>query len=199
MGTDAGDYNEKPAHPVSLAPFYIDLTEVTVGAFRQFRPDYRPPFAGTAMPAVNVSWETAWDYCRFAGKRLPTEAEWERACRGMQGRLYSYGKTYDPDRARTGQKMDAGPLAVRALPPGQGGIYGMAGNVWEWCADWYGRDYYRESPKENPRGPGRGVQRVFRGGAWYSNARYSRCTHRPGDVKKVRDVSFGFRCVRDLH
>ncbi len=198
MGSESGEYNEKPVHRVVLAPFYIDRTEVTVAAFRTFLPRYVSPFPSDEMPAVGVSWEEATDYCASLGKRLPSEAEWERACRGARGIRYSTGDMHDSERARTGLEMGDGPARVKAFSPGNGGLYGMTGNVWEWCADWYGRDYYRKSPEHDPRGPVAGTQRVLRGGAWYSNARYSRCTHRPGNIKKTRNPSFGFRCVKDM-
>ncbi len=197
MGWSDGPYNERPAHPVSLRPFYVDQTEVTVSSYLGFRPAYRSPYSGENMPATGISWEEARDYCTFQGKRLPTEAEWERACRGTKGRSYSYGDQYSEKLGRTGLGIDEGPASVTAFPAGNGRLFGMTGNVWEWCSDWYDRDYYGISPAEDPRGPDQGSQRVIRGGAWYSNAQFSRCTHRPGNIRKSRDPSFGFRCVRD--
>ncbi|MCZ6632636.1 MAG: SUMF1/EgtB/PvdO family nonheme iron enzyme [bacterium] len=198
MGDDGGAYNEKPVHRVTLSPFYMDRTEVTVEAFRKFRRAYAPPFSGDTMPAVEVTWEDAQAYCRWAGKRLPTEAEWERACRGTQGSPYSFGNRFDPQRARIGFAMEAGPGKVGAFKPGNGGLYDMTGNVWEWCADWYGRDTYRSGRGENPGGPKTGSHRVLRGGAWYSKPQYAKCTHRPGNIQKTKDVSFGFRCVKEV-
>lgn len=198
MGWDDGAYSEKPEHTVMLAPYYIDRTEVTVADFRGFQPDYTPAFVGDHMPATNVSWQEAHDYCASVGKRLPTEAEWERACRGSRGAVYGYGMTYDVERARTGLALSAGPLPVDALPTGAGGLVGMTGNVWEWCADWYDRDVYRKRATDAAYVVRDGHQRVLRGGAWYSNAQASQCTHRPGNVNKVRDPSFGFRCARDV-
>lgn len=196
MGWDGGAYNEKPEHKVTLAPFYIDRTEVSVLAFRAFNADYRPAFLGDDLPATNVTWQEAKAYCESVGKRLPTEAEWERACRGVQGDAYEYGMTYDATKARTGRALDAGPVGVHSL--GTGGLVGMTGNVWEWCSDWYDRDTYQKQSNGNFESPQKGGQRVLRGGAWYSNAQAARCTHRPGNVKKMRDPSFGFRCARDL-
>ena len=193
-----GAYNEKPEHKVRLNPYYMDRTEVTVSAFRGYRPDYRPAFAGDSLPATDISWEEAYAYCESMGKRLPTEAEWERACRGAQGYAFAYGMAYDVNKARTGLALDVGPVAVNGLTPGASGLLGMTGNVWEWCADWYGRDTYQQRLKGHFDGPPQGDQHVLRGGAWYSNAQAARCTHRPGNVKKTRDPSFGFRCARDL-
>ncbi len=198
MGWGGGAYNEKPAHRVRLNPFYIDQTEVTTHAFQKFRPRSRPPFSGGEKPATNVSWQEAYDYCLSIDKRLPTEAEWERACRGTEGSAYSYGQDYDVERGRSGQKLKDGPVVVNAFAPGNENVFAMTGNVWEWCADWYGRDYYQHGPTANPHGPQKGTQRVLRGGAWYSNAQAARCTHRPGNVMKSRAPSFGFRCARNV-
>jgi hypothetical protein len=198
MGWDGGAYNEKPAHRVRLRPFYMDRTEVTTQAFRKFRPKYRPSFSGGEKPATNVSWQEAHDYCQFVGKRLPSEAEWERVCRGAEGSAYSYGQTYNVERGRTGQGLNDGPVAVNSFAPGNENVFAMTGNVWEWCADWYGRDYYQQSPIGNPRGPKKGTQRVVRGGAWYNNVQAARCTHRAGNVRKSRAPSFGFRCARNV-
>ena len=198
MGSDDGPDNERPQHEVVLDPFYIDRTEVTVDAYRRFDPAYDPSLSGDRLPATNVTWDEANRYCASLGKRLPTEAEWERACRGPKGRLYAYGDAYDASLAWTGKRMTEGPVEATTRQIETAGIYGLTGNVWEWCADWYDRDYYQESSAKDPKGPRFGVQRVFRGGAWYSNERYSKCTHRPGDVRKHRDPSIGFRCVKDL-
>ncbi|MBT5831334.1 MAG: SUMF1/EgtB/PvdO family nonheme iron enzyme, partial [Candidatus Latescibacteria bacterium] len=156
---------------------------------------YRPAFLGDDLPATNISWQEAQAYCQSVGKRLPTEAEWERACRGGQGYAYEYGMPYDDQMARTGMGLDLGPVEVHTL--GDRGVVGLTGNVWEWCADWYDRDIYRKRLKGSFESPEKGDQHVLRGGAWYSNAQAARCTHRPGNVKKMRDPSFGFRCARD--
>lgn len=194
MGWNEGAYNEKPEHEVTLAPYYMDRTEVTVSAFRSFLPHYKPAFAGDDLPATNISWQAAHDYCVSIGKRLPTETEWERACRGAQRYIYGYGQVYDVNKARTGLDLDAGPVSVH--DGGGNGLVGMTGNVWEWCDDWYDRDTYQK--RLDGDRPSQGNQRVLRGGAWYSNENAARCTHRPGNVKKMRDPSFGFRCARDL-
>ena len=198
MGSDRGADNERPPHDVVLRSYYVDRTEVTVARFQDFDPTFRPLFGHLSVPVTGVLWEEAKSFCESVGKRLPTEAEWERACRGPRGRDYSYGEAYDPVRGRTGMSMGDGPTEVGSFEPGSGGISDLTGNVWEWCLDWYDRDYYEQSPENHPTGPGNGTQHVFRGGAWYSNKRYSRCSHRPGEVEKNRDPSIGFRCVKDL-
>jgi sulfatase modifying factor 1 len=198
MGTADGDYNERPAHKVELDPFYLDREEVSVGAFRLFQPTYQPVFPGDQNPATDISWDEAVSYCNWMRKRLPTEAEWERACRGVRGDTYSYGRSYDLGKGRTGLNLKDGPSRVGSYQAGNGGLFDMTGNVWEWCSDWYDRDHYSNSATRNPRGPAGGVQHVLRGGAWFSNAHYARCSHRPGNIGKERDSSFGFRCARDL-
>lgn len=161
-----------------LAPYYVDRTEVTVADFKAFRPDFVPAFLGDDLPATRIAREDAQAYCHALGKRLPTEAEWERACRGVQGYVYNYGHTYDDGRGQTGKTKEAGPVSVRALPPGSGGLYGMTGNVWEWCAD--------------------GASPVLRGGAWYSTDVTARCVDRFVLDAHLPDSSFGFRCVKPL-
>lgn len=199
MGTDSGAYNERPAHTVFLDPFYIDRTEVTVAAFRAYDPEYEPAFEGNTLPATDISWAEANAFCLSSGKRLPTETEWERACRGPGGNDYAYGVDFDTTLGRSGGKLDDGPVEVGTYPAGHAGVVDMTGNVWEWCADWYDRDTYRVSPSRNPHGPDSGEQHVFRGGAWYGNEAFSKCTHRPGNIRSQRDPSFGFRCAQGLH
>lgn len=199
MGSNTGAFSERPAHTVLLDPYYLDRTEVTVAAYRAYDADYVPAFPGDNVPATDIAWAEADAYCRAQGKRLPTEAEWERGCRGASGETYAYGNTFDPRLGRSGVSLSEGPVEVGSYPPGNAGALDMTGNVWEWCSDWYGRDYYRTSPERNPKGPQDGERHVLRGGAWYGNASFSACTHRPGNIRSLRDPSFGFRCARDLN
>jgi len=199
MGADDGAYSERPRHQVRLSPYYIDRTEVTVGAYRTAVSSYDPPFSGANMPATNVSWTEAKSYCESQGKQLPTEAQWERACRGVRGSDYAYGDDFDPGKGRSGQSLSAGPVAVASYAEENADAFDMTGNVWEWCADWYDRDYYRNSPENDPQGPLTGERRVLRGGAWYGSVAFSKCTHRPGNIRSHRDPSFGFRCAQELN
>ena len=118
-------------------------------------------------PIVNVSWEDAADYAKWAGGNLPTEAQWEKAARGTDGREYPWGNNWDTTKC---VNSGSSTQSVGSLPAGVS-IYGcmdMAGNVWEWCVDWYDVNYYKSAPSRNPSGPSTGDYRVLRGGGWYN-------------------------------
>jgi formylglycine-generating enzyme required for sulfatase activity len=207
MGSDEGSSDEQPVHTVYLDAFYIDRTEVTN---TQYQECVEAEACGTPSstifyddadyaqhPVVYVSWNDADAYCRWAGKRLPTEAEWEKAARGTDGRTYPWGEGIDCDRAQY-DECDFGTVPVGSKPKGTS-LYGaldMAGNVWEWVADWYDFGYYIRSPDRNPPGPDPGGYRVLRGGSWRDLQWYARCACRgPSIRRKNNDV--GFRCARD--
>ena len=195
--------DEKPRHAVNITnAFWMTRTEVSVAAYRKFTvakkrpmPPSHPPnpaWSDGAQPVVNVTWQDAQDYCGWAGGRLPTEAEWEYTSRAGDTRA-------SPEKldARAWHGANSGgvlhPAGSKA--PNAWGLCDMQGNVWEWCADWFGPKYYRESPREKPQGPASGSGRVIRGGAWNSDARYLRYSERTmSDPSKAASV-VGFRCV----
>ncbi len=213
MGSDRGQDDEQPVHRVSVKAFYLDALEVTVSRYAEFlmsqKPD--PPFKWNEAtdgphenkPVVGVNWYDARDYCRWVGRRLPTEAEWELAARGTDGRMYPWGSTHPTKgHANAGQTKwrgydtltNVGQFELGKTP---NGVYDLAGNLWEWVADWYDAAYYQFSPRENPSGPSAGPLRVLRGGAWNNDSKAIRSANRAGYAPDARRNDVGFRCAKD--
>ena len=220
MGNNQGAPDQRPAHSVNLNGFWIDRTEVTndmygacvranaCAAPQQLRSISRRNYFGSTsfanFPVLFVSWTQAQAYCAWAGRRLPTEAEWEKAARGTDGRLYPWGNQA-PDQQRLnfgasslGDTVAVGQYSANASPYG---ALDMAGNAWEWVADWYDAGYYAVSPPDNPTGPAKtgcpqGDCKVLRGGAWDSSAQEvtvaARLFYGPNDLRDA----FTIRCAQ---
>jgi len=171
----------------------------TKGIAKDFRPG---PGKKEDRPIVNVTWDEATAFCEFSGGRLPTEAEWEFAARGgQQDRIYPNGSSISRDDANYGSVggNDLWHYAAPAgsFPPNGYGLHDMAGNVWEWCADWLDENYYSQSPDTDPQGPGSGVARAARGGSWGFGPKYMRTSIRVRAAPEDRSEDMGFRCVID--
>lgn len=213
MGSDKGDDDEQPIHRVFIDSFYIDKFEVTNGRFAKFVEaiQIEPPwgFKDKETPVVHidqpvrwVNWMDAMGYCLWAGKRLPTEAEWEKAARGTDGRMYPWGnETPTPAHAVFGLKEGADTVsAIGNRDKGKSpyGVHDMAGNLYEWTIDWYDEQFYSKNPAINPRGPAEGAAKVQRGGS-YTNAPYRlRSTFRTKGDPTEHDPNVGFRCAQDV-
>ena len=201
--------DDRPVRKITVDPFYLDATEVTVEQYSAFckAAGHKPPFywtggsppAGTEkFPIVNVTWDDARAYAKWAGKRLPTEAEWERAARGLaEGATYPWGDRA-PTRKDARYGMVDGPGPVAQFPSNAFGLFDMAGNVWEWCSDWYAKDYYADAPAQNPKGPDTGLYRVIRGGSWADVPKYLTCAYRSWARQAERSPNIGFRCAKDF-
>ncbi len=212
MGSSMGDADEQPMHKVYVDAFFIDLHQLSVAQYARFLEDthHDAPPDWSLMnrpqhqnrPVANVDWADADAYCKWAGKRLPAEAEWEKAARGTDGRIYPWGNEPPTQlHATSGKDVWSSHTVVTAVGMLEGGkspygIYDMAGNVWEWINDWYDQDYYKSSPRQNPTGPSTGWTKVVRGGSWGSNADGLRSAERETHVPSFRGFGTGFRCAK---
>lgn len=214
MGSDNGDPDEAPQHPVFVSNFYIDQHEVTNASYtrflkaagypKSFVPVFDDDPAKLMNPeqiAVGMSWDGAAAYCLWAGKRLPTEAEWEKAARGETARTWPWGNEFGVRNANIKGEQDG--YQYTALPgqfeSGRSpyGIYDMAGNGAEWVADWYDEKAYAAAPIQNPTGPKTGKHRVVRGGSWAETAVNVRTAKRFAARQGRADSIIGFRCAKD--
>jgi formylglycine-generating enzyme required for sulfatase activity len=242
MGSSTGENSDAaPAHRVCVNGFYIDRFEVTNAQFEQFvdaagyvteaertatssdSPTWRHPFGAESdaqqipeHPVICVSWNDAQAYARWANKRLPSEAEWEKAARGKDGRLFPWGNTSPGSGANvnvadTSASFKWGANSfndgyrttapVGSFPAGESayGVEDMAGNVWEWCSDWWDSAYYKKAPADNPVGPEIGEHKVIRGGSWFYHLDGAQATHRMYFRPDGNSTAIGFRCALDVN
>ena len=225
MGSDDNLPNEAPAHKIYLDAYYIAKTEVTNAEYYPFwlesggtDSEYTPISYGGEFgtwpeiaktkpdhPVIGISWDAAVAYAAWRGMRLPTEAEWEKAARGTNAKRWPWGNTFTQRikgttvHANVWQQSGAQLQPVGNYPTGVSpyGAHDMAGNVWEWVADWYSETFYYRSPDRNPKGPAVGSHRIVKGGSWLNPETFARCATRFGQHSAIGTSFIGFRLAKD--
>lgn len=219
MGDSFGEgrANELPVHDVCIPAFFMDVNEVTNAEYAACVEDgvCTPPSSTSSatrlsyygekayddFPVIYVSWFQANEYCYWAGKRLPTEAEWEYAARGgLNGKRYPWGdilNSTDANYNNSGDPWDNDTSKAGYYPANGYGLYDMAGNVSEWVNDWFLDTYYNVSPTNDPSGPATGSTRSLRGGNWIESLDFLRVSFRDDDILTLQHNDLGFRCARD--
>ena len=218
-----GGVDERPNHEVFVNDLYMDIYEVTNGRYLQFvtetghRVPQHPtdairglwkgnmmPESVTDLPVINVDWFDAKAYCEWAGKRLPTEAEWEKAAKGDNDWRFAWGDVEPTNEHANFNQLawrgEATLVQVGMYEKGKSpyGIYDVAGNVWEWVSDWYQVDYYSHSPTHNPQGPETGKYKAVRSSGWQGETPQMRVFTRIKSLPTDRNDSTGFRCAQDI-
>ena len=201
-------YDEKPQHKVTLDEYLIGKYDVTNEQFAVFamatKRDWMMPAGKENYPVVSISWIDAVAFCKWASQvtgrnvQLPTEAQWEKAARGTDGRIYPWGNSWDAGKANTHENGPGDTTPVGKYSPAGDSPYGaadMTGNVWQWAADWYDEKCYANSPTSNPQNPASGTYRALRGGSWVSDRQFARCSYRSGERPRTRNFGLGFRVV----
>lgn len=209
-GESGSEPDELPQHIVYLDGYWISLTPVTnamyndcvqtgvcsYGASHKTNPRYLDPRYAN-HPVVYVTWKSAYAYCQWAGGRLPTEAEWEKAARGPDGQVYPWGNTRPNMQTTNAKNMvgDTTQVGMFTNDKSYYGLYDMGGNVREWVADWYASNYYEFSPTINPPGPLYGEEKVLKSASWNDFYRYTRAANRLSHMPDSPGANRGFRCV----
>ena len=232
MGNDAGGIGTKPAHHISLGAYYIDKHEVTNAEYYTFwmadggeNSAHTPVSYGEESgignwphvaqtkpnyPVVGISWNDADAYAKWVKKRLPTEAEWEKAARGTDERVWPWGNVFFVSirgvnvhanvwNGRDGYDNNLAPVGNYPTGASPYGVFDMGGNVWEWVADWFSESYYYRSPSQNPTGPAVGSRRAVRGGSWANGPQLAQCITRMGHHPAIGTSFIGFRLARDIN
>ena len=213
MGSNNGEADEKPVHKVNLDAYWIDSTKVTNAMYAKCvsagvcqepsnkNSNTHSNYYGNSQfdnyPVIYVDWNMAKTYCKWRGDRLPTEAEWEKAARGTDGRTYPWGNDAPNKDLLNYRGAINDTTKVGSYESGKSpyGLYDMAGNGWEWVSDWYGSTYYQTSPSSNPLGPDTGAFRALRGGSWYYYVNYARSAYRSYFAPSFTNYYVGFRCA----
>lgn len=206
MGSDSGPRSAQPPHLVYLGEFQIAVTEVTVREFRAYVEDSgvvpvvwreEDPSADLDDPVTGILWSEALAFCQWHGLRLPTEAEWEKAARGDDGRIYPWGDRWDSSRANTSVSGQAGVVHVGSFPGGASpfGLLDMSGNAQEWVSDYFAPSYYLHSPTRDPEGPREVLDHGLRGGSWASAPAQSTTFFRDSSHSVLPNDRVGFRCA----
>jgi formylglycine-generating enzyme required for sulfatase activity len=217
MGCESGRDEERPVHRVYVDAFELAAHQVRNRDYEHFleATGHSAPkhwndaeFNHPDQPVVAVNWIEAVKYCDWLGShdgrkyRLPTEAEWERAARGgREGALYAWGDDAPQNWPAYVRRWDGdirGPLPVGLDSPSAFGLYDVGENIHEWCADWFSKDYYLQSPARNPRGPNEGERRASRGGSWRHQIKVSRCAARSSIPPTLQYADYGFRVARNI-
>jgi formylglycine-generating enzyme required for sulfatase activity len=216
-----GDSDELPVHTVTVNDFYMSSTEITYAQYDKYcelsgndKPKSIPGIGRGNIPVMKLTWFEAKAFCDYYGYRLPTEAEWEYAAReGGKNVRFGNGKNIATDseinfnakgKSKTSYSV-AGefrkkPVPVKSFSPNAIGLYGMSGNLSEWCQDYYSIDFYKNSPQNNPVCESKDIEgtRILRGGHIFSEPKYIRCTHRDNRTPSTKNWEFGFRVVKDV-
>ena len=214
MGSDAGQENERPVHRVWIGAFELGECQVTNAEYARFlaATNHRKPLhsndpnlSDPAQPVVAPSWFDAVAYCDWLGRatqrhfRLPTEAEWEYAARGgLEQKQFPWGDDPAESLANYASRWKTSPEPVGRAERNAYGLCDIGANVHEWCADWFGADYYGVSPERNPQGPSEGARRASRGGSWRHYTKVSRCAARSSIPPEFQYADYGFRVACDI-
>jgi formylglycine-generating enzyme required for sulfatase activity len=214
MGAEDGLPDARPPHRTHLSSYWIDKYEVTNAQYRLCvqsgvcsSPKDSKAFADPQRaqhPVTNLTWGQARTFCQWSGRRLPTEAEWEKAARGTDGRRYPWGNSVEVIRSRL-KDQDIKASSNGTIPVGSQpetvspyGVFDLVGNAWEWVKDWYAEDFYATAPSHDPQGPLRGSFRVLRGGDWSQSPLELRTSYRAWDEMTYWGPTLGFRCAADV-
>lgn len=202
-GSEEGEADERPQKKIYVDEFLIDRYEVSNAQYAKCvaakvcrKPTPQQGFDAPDQPVYGLSWDMANTYCRWAGLRLPTEAEWEKAARGTDGRKYPWGNEFPSSELATFSTKATSDVNSHPAGVSPYGAYNMAGNVAEWVMDWYSPTYYASAPLKNPSGPAKGEKKILRGGSYFNAPNKLTTTYRLWENPKYNYPPYGVRCAR---